>query len=123
MKSSLIGSVKSFKENLLDSRSKILIADDEVFNIEALKGMLKLLGLPEYTDRIVTCFNGEELVEKVRIALQEDDPWRYPLILTDCSMPLVDGYEATVRIRSLFKKKTKSELSHDESSDGTPSRK
>jgi two-component system, sensor histidine kinase RetS len=38
----------------------------------------------------------------VRKAIEENDPLRYPLILMDCNMPFMDGYEATEQIRKLF---------------------
>ena len=82
-----------------------MIADDEVFNLEAIKGMLKILGFRNIKERIVCCFNGEDLVAKVREALKENDPKRYPLILTDCSMPFMDGYDAAAEIRHLFKRR------------------
>ena len=94
----------------LDLTSKILIADDEVFNIEAMKGMLKILGLPKMKERVVCCFNGEEMVDKIKEAFQQDDPQRYSLILTDCSMPIMDGYEAVAQIRLKFRRRKKMEI-------------
>ena len=49
----------------LDTTSRILIADDEVFNLEAMKGLFKILGFPNYKERLVCCYNGLELVQKV----------------------------------------------------------
>ena len=40
------------------------------------------------------------LVEK---AILEDDLDRYSLIMTDCSMPFMDGYEASKKIRALIR--------------------
>ena len=37
-------------------------------------------------------FNGEEAVSKINKALDENDPYRYSLILMDCNMPFLDGY-------------------------------
>ena len=78
------------------------MADDEVFNLQALKGVLKILGLKNLNERVDTVFNGEELVQKVKTAIEEDDPLRYSLILTDCSMPIKDGYEAAKEVRQLY---------------------
>jgi len=52
--------------------NKILIADDEVFNLQALKGILRVLGVPDYENRVVSCFNGKELVDLVEKSLDED---------------------------------------------------
>ena len=47
-----------------------------------------------------------ELVEK---AIRENCPYRYSLILTDCSMPFMDGYEASKRMRQLLQECLKQE--------------
>jgi two-component system, NarL family, sensor histidine kinase BarA len=43
------------------------------------------------------------LVEHVQRAVDEGDPYRYSLILTDCMMPFMDGYEAVKRVRNILK--------------------
>jgi CheY-like chemotaxis protein len=47
-------------------------------------------------------YNGEQAVKKIKKAIEEKDPLRYTLILMDCNMPFLDGYEATKCIRKMF---------------------
>jgi signal transduction histidine kinase/DNA-binding response OmpR family regulator/HPt (histidine-containing phosphotransfer) domain-containing protein len=68
---------------------RLLIAEDNPINQEVLLGILQNLG---YAADVVN--NGQLAVEA----------WKrnvYPLILMDCQMPVVDGYEATRQIRQL----------------------
>ena len=74
------------------------MVDDEPVNIMALEGMIAALQMPA-RHRVDKCFNGEDAVALVQQAIAEGDPNRYTLILTDISMPYLDGCEATKRIR------------------------
>ena len=89
-------SVSSFSEfsdaQVSNNSSKILVVDDEAFNILVIKGLMRVLGMKDIESRVDCCYNGEQLVEHVQKAVDEGDPYRYSLILTDCSMPFMDGY-------------------------------
>ena len=79
-----------------------MIADDEPFNIAALLGIMRVLGLKNVDGIVDTCYNGETLVEHVKNAVEDGDYQRYSLILTDCQMPVMDGYEAIKHVRALL---------------------
>ena len=65
----------------------VLIAEDNPVNIEVVKGMLSKLG-----HRATVTADGEQAVAAY---LRQ----RFDVILMDCEMPLVDGFEATRQIR------------------------
>ena len=67
--------------------ARILVAEDNAINQDVAVGMLTNMGC-----RVVTAPNG-------RAALQAFAQDRFDLILMDCEMPVMDGFEATKRIR------------------------
>ena len=87
-----------------DDLDETLIVDDELFNLQAMMIVLKAaaakLGYsPEYIDQIVD----QELSGKE--ALRQVQNNKYKLIITDLSMPGMDGYTTTKKIRQYFAEK------------------
>ncbi len=69
--------------------NKILIVDDEPFNIIALRALLSIFGF--------TCdatFDGEQALQMIRDRQESSCQCRYSLILLDCNMPIMNGYDA-----------------------------
>jgi CheY-like chemotaxis protein/HPt (histidine-containing phosphotransfer) domain-containing protein len=80
-------SPNEISEPLADRR--ILVADDNPVNLQVATRMLEKLGCS-----VSTATNGEEAVEMHAAGI-------YDLVLMDCEMPHMNGYQATGRIRSL----------------------
>jgi PAS domain S-box-containing protein len=74
---------------------RILVADDVPVNQMLTRAMLETLGY-----NCVTVGNGSEALR----ALEES---HYDLVLMDCKMPQMDGFEATARIRAARDEKIK----------------
>ncbi len=78
-------------EKPFDRDVRILIAEDNSVNQEVILGLLDELGLTA-----IAVPNGAQAVATLRDSGIED---RFDLVLMDCQMPELDGYEATRAIR------------------------
>ncbi|MCP5017893.1 MAG: response regulator [Ketobacter sp.] len=73
-------------------KARILLVEDNSINVEVAKMILNELGL-----NADVAGNGLEAIQTLATAPQ---PESYTLVLMDCQMPELDGYETTRRIRA-----------------------
>lgn len=71
----------------LQGRVQALVVEDNQVNQKVLRGILKKLGC-----EVATADNGKQAIETMR-------DQSFDVIFMDCQMPVMDGFEATKRIR------------------------
>ncbi len=74
---------------------KILLAEDDFVTRKFMSGLLSKYGEVDVT------VDGMEAVEAYMLALEDGEP--YDLVCLDIMMPVMDGYQALMGIRSLEK--------------------
>lgn len=78
---------------------RILVVDDEPYNLIGLKVILEAAGGGMNVKSLVdTATNGTEAIAMVKKAFY-DSNFQYGLIFMDLSMPILDGFKATEKIR------------------------
>ena len=86
---------KYLKSEIKPIDATILVADDNQINQMVVQGMLEMYGIHV------------DLVDDGSQALKAILEKQYDMILMDCHMPIMDGYEATQKIRQLADKNLK----------------
>ena len=95
---------------------KILIVDDQSFNLDAALIIMNT-SMRLNTEKLCSlAYNGREALNKVIQSVNEfrqfgERKCGFELILMDCNMPFMDGYDATTEIREyLYSLKIKQPL-------------
>ena len=81
---------------------KVLIVDDDPFNLTALDQILSRLKVPCHW-----AFNGKEAIEKIEASQHNrcgSSCQQYKIVFLDCNMPILDGYETARRLRAMEKR-------------------
>ena len=81
---------------------RVLIVDDDPFNLTALDQILKRLQIPCHW-----AFNGKEAIEKIEARKHNRcgaSCRQYKVMFLDCNMPILDGFETARRLRQMENK-------------------
>lgn len=86
-------------------QERILIVDDEPYNLDALRIILQCATADRpnfmFKQRVDTASNGANALELVKKRVS--DGFILKLILMDCNMPKMDGYQCTALIKQYYK--------------------
>ncbi len=87
-------SIETSKPKIKSLNGTILLVEDNQINQQVAQAMLNGLSL-----QVVLANNGQEAIDQLNVTNNID------LVLMDCQMPVMDGYEATANIRQLLKER------------------
>ena len=72
----------------MNQRPKVLIVDDEPFNVDYLQQQLE-----DSNYQLITAFNGREALDKI----EREQP---DLVLLDLMMPILDGFAVLAQVKA-----------------------
>ncbi|CAD8045230.1 unnamed protein product [Paramecium primaurelia] len=97
-----------FKSSGCTCEQKIVIVDDEPYNLLVLESLLKQLGYQS-----IKADNGKQCVHLIETSISLFDEHKcqgYKAIIMDYQMPIMNGQEATQKIKFLFKDQSRIQI-------------
>ena len=61
-----------------------------------------ILGFKDHNENTVYVQDGYDAWEQIQQSIDERQPLRFSLIIVECKMPIIDGYQTIKRIRQMF---------------------
>ena len=88
--------LEGIDENLQNSNFNFLIVDDTPLNLLILETFI----LSENNkNSVMKAYNGQQSID-----IMIENPTLFDIVLMDCNMPVLNGYEATAKLKELMKK-------------------
>ena len=71
-------------------------------NFDIIEGLLMILGFKNLSNDLHFVNNGQGALDLLEKAFDEKDVTRYSLVLIECKMPIMDGFETIKRMKYMY---------------------
>ena len=71
-------------------------------NFDIIEGLLMILGFKNLSNDLHFVNNGQDALDLLEKAFDEKDVTRYSLVLIECKMPIMDGFETIKRMKHMY---------------------
>ena len=71
-------------------------------NFDIIEGLLMILGFKNLSNDLHFVNNGQDALDLLEKAFDEKDVTRYSLVLIECKMPIMDGFETIKRMKYMY---------------------
>lgn len=87
-----VSEISSTNKTDYDRLGKILVVDDEQYNLDVMKVFFEILGMQKISERVTFCQDGLKSTKVIEESIRNNNPFEYSLILTDINMPFCNGF-------------------------------